>query len=64
MKKSIQTFLIKKLPGLCQRKSAKPKPYGAEPVSVSVLMIMSLTNILLDGLGKTGVGTERVYGWD
>lgn len=54
----------KNLPGPYQRKSAKPNPYSADPVSVSALMLMSLTNILLDCLGKTCMGTEQVYGWD
>lgn len=54
----------KNLPGPYQGKSAKPNQYGADPVSVSVLMLMSLTNILLDGLGKTCMGTEQVYGCD
>lgn len=54
----------KHLPGPYQRKSAKPNPYGADPVSASALMLMSLTNILLNGEGKTCMGTERVDGWD
>lgn len=54
----------KNVPDPYQRKIAKPNPYGAEPASGSALVLMSPTNILMDSLGKTGTGMERMHGWD
>lgn len=52
----------KDLPGPYQRTSAKPNPYGAGPLWISGLMLISLTNILLDGVPKTCMGIEKLYG--
>lgn len=54
----------KNLPGPYQRTSAKLNSYSPGPLWISALMLMSLTNILLDDLPKTCMGIEKLYGWD